>query len=513
MTPTTPPPPRDGGWRRTHPRTLLVHATWPLPPLTSLAAAAVATGGRIPPGTWIALAALTVSFAVVTAVGAVRWARTEFRVTGAALEVRTGVLTRRLRTVPLDRIRTVDLTATPLHRVLRLTALRAGTAGDGSGVPVLDALPVAEAGRLRGALLARASSGAATDDPVLARFSPRWLWYAPLTFWVVGGVLIAAGTVHRVLHGMGVDFWELGFVQRAFAAFGTVSPWLTVPAALLVLLAAGAVGAVALYAENWWDHRLEWADASTLRVRRGLFTTRTVTVGRARLRGVLLREPLLLRAGGGAAVRAVAGGLGDRDENRARSGLLPPAPRALAVRVAGGALRAPFPDPPLPGRGVPATLVRHPRAALRRRRLRGLLWVTLPGTALSAGCGVAFAPVLLPWAGAYAVVSAGVAWWAARAAYRALGHGLCGGHLVVRSGVFSRDTLALERSAVAAWTFSSTPFGRRAGLVTLTAAFAAGEGRHRIPDLAAARAPGFAAAAAPGIVEEFLVGADGGGRP
>ncbi|MGW1838811.1 PH domain-containing protein [Streptomyces sp. NPDC002067] len=499
------------GWRRTHPRTLLVHAAWPLPPLASLAGTAVVTGGRIPAGTWITLAALTVSFAVLTAVGAVRWARTGFRVTGAALEMRTGVLTRRLRTVPLDRIRTVDLTATPLHRVLRLTVLRAGTAGGGDGVLALDALPVAEAGRLRGELLARAASGAAADDPVLARFSPRWLRYAPLTFRVAGGVLIAAGTVHRVLHGMGVDFWELGFVRRMFAASGAASPWVVVPAALLVLLAAGAVGAVVLYAENWWHHRLEWTDASTLRVRRGLFTTRTVTIDRARLRGVLLREPLLLRAGGGAAVRAVAGGLGDRDENRARSALLPPAPRAVAVRVAGGVLRAPFPDPPLPGRGAPDAPARHPRAALRRRLLRGLGWVTLPGTAVLAGCGAAFAPVLLPWAGAYAVVSAAAVRWAARSAYRALGHGLYGDHLVVRSGVFGRDTLALERSAVAAWTFSSTPFGRRAGLTTLTAAFAAGEGRHRIPDLAAARAPAFAAAAAPGIVEEFLVTTGGDG--
>ncbi|MCZ0992476.1 hypothetical protein O1L44_04150 [Streptomyces noursei] len=36
-----------------------------------------------------------------------------------------------------------------------------------------------------------------------------------------------------------------------------------------------------------------------------------MTIERARLRGVVLREPLLLRAGGGALVRAVASGLGN----------------------------------------------------------------------------------------------------------------------------------------------------------------------------------------------------------
>src|SRR5205085_965125 len=148
---------------------------------------------------------------------------------------------------------------------------------------------------------------------------------------------VVAGAVYRMLHGIGIEPWKIGLVQRAWAAFGSGMLWLTVPAALLGLIALGSAGALVLYVENWWNYRLEWTDAHTLRVSHGLLTPRSVTIERARLRGVLLREPLLLRAGGGALVRAVAGGLGDREENRRRSALLPPAPRAEAVRVAGGA--------------------------------------------------------------------------------------------------------------------------------------------------------------------------------
>ncbi|MCB5905991.1 PH domain-containing protein [Streptomyces pinistramenti] len=518
--PSTPAPAVP--WRRLDPRTLLVHCGWLAAPLGSLGLTALATGGRITTGAWITLAAVAVSFAVVTALGLIRWARTAFRVTDESFEVRSGLLTRRLRSVPLHRIRTVDLTATPQHRLLGVTVLRAGTASpsESGGALSLEALTVAAARRLRAELLARADTEAAAGDPVLARFSLRWLRYAPLTFWVVGGVFVAVGTVYRVLDGIGIEPWKLGFVRRAAQEFGSSLLWLTIPAALLAVLAAGAIGATALYTENWWNYRLEWADSRTLRIRRGLFTTRAVTIERARLRGVLLREPLLLRAGGGALVRAVAGGLGNREENRKRSAVLPPAPRPLALRVAGGTLRSPFPDAEfadagVPGRPAPSAvgsdrpdrpaLARHPRAALRRRRLRGLLWVVLPGTLAFAGCGLAFAPVLLHAAWIFAVVATSAVLWLARDAYRTLGHGVHGRHLVVRSGTFSRDTLVLERDAIAAWTFTSTPVTRRAGLVTLTAAVAAGEMGYRIPDLAAADAPAFAADAAPGIIDAFLL--------
>ncbi|MER7155110.1 PH domain-containing protein, partial [Streptomyces lydicus] len=165
--------------------------------------------------------------------------------------------------------------------------------------------------------------------------------------------------------------------------------------------------------------------------------------------------------------------------------------------VASGALRAAFPEAePLAG---------HPRAALRRRRTRGLLFVVVPGAAVLAGLGVAFTPVLLHCAWIYAVVTTPVVWWLARDAYRNLGHGIRGAYLVARSGTFSRDTLALQRSAIAAWTFSTSPFTRRSGLVTLTAAVAAGEDGYRVRDLAAEAAPGFAATVTPGLLDEFLV--------
>ncbi|MFJ2742878.1 PH domain-containing protein [Streptomyces sp. NPDC087440] len=515
--------PAPDAWLRPDARTVLVHCGWLLPPLGSTVLTALATGGRFPPGALITLASLAVSFAAITGIGLLRWSRTRYRVTGDAFVLRGGVFSRTLRTVPLSRVRGVDLTATPLHRLLGLTVLRAS--GTGGAETVLNAVTRAEAERLRALLLARAD-GVRTGSPELSRVDWRWLRYAPLTFWVIGGVGVAAGTVYRVLDGIGIELWRVGFVRDAFTEFGRSALWLTVPAALVAVLALGAVGALVLYVENWWGYRAAWTDANTLTVRRGLLTTRSVAVERSRLHGVLLREPLLLRAAGGASATAVAGGLGSSEEAHARGALIPPAPRPEALRVAVGALTGAGASAGTgtgasvgtrtgvsPGTGTgdrgehPFTgvpLTPHPRVALRRRVVRGLLFAVLPGSVVLLVPGVLFSPVLLHLAWVYALVSTAVTLLLARDAYRSLGHALAGPHLLVRSGTFSRDTLALEREAISAWTLTTSPFTRRAGLVTLTAAVAAGEHGYHVRDMAPGDALALASAARPGILEEFL---------
>ncbi|WP_372407807.1 PH domain-containing protein [Streptomyces luteireticuli] len=486
-------PRHTGGWRRTDPRTPLAHCAWLGAPLGSLALTALATGGHPGARAWITLAVLGAVFAAITGAGALSWRLTRYRVTADAIELRTGLFTRRVRAVPLHRVRNVDLTAGPVLRLLGLVVLRAGTGGHG-GELKLEALGRSAAERLRRELLARAGSVDAAE-PVLSTADPRRLRYAPLTFWVFGGVLAAAGAVWRALDGMGIEPWRIGVVRHAFDAFGRSALWLTIPAGLLIVTALGVVGAVALYAENWWRYRLEWSDDATLRVRHGLFTTRSVSIERTRLRGVALREPLLLRYGGGATVRAVAGGLGNREENRKRSVLLPPAPRSEAVRVCTGVL----------GETVETGGLRaHPPVARRRRVVRLLVWGVAPVAVTLTVLGALLTPVLVWCAVGWVLVSVPVAYGLAGAAYRALGHAVRGRWLVVRAGALSGETTVLDRASVLAWTFTDTPFSRRAGVVTATAAVAAGEEGYRIRDMAAGEAAGFAEEVTPGMLREFM---------
>ena len=63
-------------------------------------------------------------------------------------------------------------------------------------------------------------------------------------------------------------------------------------------------GSMIVYALKFNGYRLTREADDTLHVRRGLLTTSAVTIEEARLRGVEVREPLLLRlAGRGAPVR------------------------------------------------------------------------------------------------------------------------------------------------------------------------------------------------------------------
>lgn len=440
-----------------------------------------------------------------------------------ALYAVSGWFWRRRRIVPLSRVESVTLRRGPLLRRYGL-AVVAVTTGSAAGAVRITGVPDADARRLTARLEEVASSrptavsrpGDGRGAGILAVGRAGWLRYAPLTFWVWGGVLIAGGTTWRILNALGVKPWRIGIFRRLWAGYGAGAPWLAGLLGLAVVTLLGVAGALAVHAGTWWRYRLERTPSGGLDVRRGLFATAVVSIEADRLCGVALREPLLLRAGGGASVRAVAGGLGDRERNRKRSVVLPPAPRAEALRVCaevlgvsaevlgtGGVIGAGG----VPGAGeLSGGLRPAPRVALRRRLVSALGWGVLPVALVLVGLGwLLDLPVLLWCAAGWAAVASPVVCALARDAYRALGYAVRGRHLVVRSGTFGRETVALDRSSVQGWTFTDTPFALRADVATLTAAVPAGEEGYRIRDIPAAEAAEFAEHAAPGIVREFLI--------
>jgi putative membrane protein len=92
----------------------------------------------------------------------IEWLRRTYRLEGGALRLEEGVLARKLRAVPFDRIQQVELVRKPLHRLLGVARLRVETAGGGSAAEVdLDVITVDEAQGLRSSLLrAKAQAGA-----------------------------------------------------------------------------------------------------------------------------------------------------------------------------------------------------------------------------------------------------------------------------------------------------------------------------------------------------------------
>ncbi|MEJ3655925.1 PH domain-containing protein [Actinomycetes bacterium KLBMP 9759] len=491
----------DVPWRRLDWRMLFVGPIGGLVRLAPVVAVVLVTGrpgdiGRF----WVAIA-----IGVLVVVGGVlRWRTTRYRITPERVELHSGWLRRQRRSVPRDRIRTVDLTARPIARLFGLTVVQvsaaSGAALEKTGLS-LDSVSKAEADRLRRELLDRSAfDGAPTaqDAPVvppgieLARLDWAWLRFAPLTFSSIAGIGAVGAAVFNLVDDFGIDPRDIGVVDAATDRLRAAPVWLAVLVLGVVLLVIAALGAMALFAERWYDYRLTREPDGTLRVKRGLLTRRSLSVSEDRLRGAEIAEPILLRAGRGGQCRALSTGI-SRD---AQGGALqPPVPRAEAHRVASVALREE------PSMITEARLRTHPRAAMGRRFSRALI----PAAAVVAAASwLGWAVPVLGWLGPASLLLLPAAAALALDRYRNLGHQLTARYLVTRQGSLVRTTVALQRAGVIGWTFRQSPFQRRSGLVVAEAFTAAGQSAYSVLDVGAAEAVALADATTPHLLTPFV---------
>jgi len=474
-------------WRRLDPRMLVVHPVAGLVRLLPAFAVVLLTGreGDLT-HVYISLGAA----AMIVVFGVLRWRFTQYRITPDRVELHSGWLRRQRRSVPRDRIRTVDLTARLEHRIFGLSVVKIGSATGGTGEHAglaLDAVSKAEADRLRRELLDRSqvvgstTPAAAPPSVELARLDWAWLRFAPLSFSSLAGIGIVAGALFNILNEAGANPGRLaGDAVERLARTGLAA---AIGLIAVTVLAAAVIGSLLLFAERWYGYRLTREPDGTLRVRRGLLTRRSLSVSERRLRGVEVAEPLLMRAGHGAQTKALAAGL----TKDSQGGVLqPPVPRAEAHRVASAAAQAP------PEEITCAPLRPHPPAARRRRLTRAIG----PTLVLVAAAFVLDARVLGPVSLLFPPAMALVGWDRARV----LGHTLTRGYLVACQGSVVRRTVALQRSGVIGWRVRQSPFQRRAGVVTVEAVTAAGGGAYSVLDVAPADAVALMAAVDPGVV-------------
>jgi putative membrane protein len=479
------------GWQRLDPRMLLVYPVKELarflPVVIGVFVAGTASGG---PGAWWQLAGV----GVPVVLGVLRYVTTSYRIAQGRVELRRGLLNRHVLSTPVDRVRTVDITAPPVHRLLGLTSVRIGTgtaSSDEDDSLDLDGLPAERARRLRAELLTAGSGAPEQEQAAVLELDPAWVRYAPLTssgLVLTAGVLGLSSQVVDTLGGVRID------ARRLSDGAGGWSLWIAVPLGLLALAAMVALLSIGGYVVTNWGFRVTHTGPSpggAWHLRRGLLTTRETTIDEERLRGVVIGEPLGLRLARGARASAIVTGLG-----RGQSGgavLVPPAPRRVVERVAGDVLRTSAPlTGPLTGHGPRARTRRYARALGPAVLLAATAVVLALVTDLPR-----WVPVLLLAGLPIAAVLA-----ADRAA--ALGHALVEGHVVVRSGSLNRRREALEVDGVIGWNLRSTWFQRRAGLTSLVATTAGGRQAVTALDIPEAAAVGVALAATPDLVAPFL---------
>jgi putative membrane protein len=460
--------------------------------------------------------------------GALPWLTTHYRLTDSQIQVRSGILNKTTSTAPLDRVRSVDLEASLLHRVLGLQKVQVGTGVDDDRI-TLDALATADAHALRTSLLGRRvvaapqvveppyASGPEAADPstdpstdpsagpsaepapayapapvapasamALATIDWSWLRFAPFSLGrlvlLVGGL----GVLSQVADELPI--WNEDTATSAWE-------WLTQFAvvAIVVVLAVGGLAlwlvvSVAGYVLQWWGFRL-LREHGSLHLTSGLLTTRSITVEEAKVRGVEVTEPVLMRLVGGAELSTLATGV-----ESGVTQVLPPCPRTVAVGVGEAVLErtGPLTDP----------LVEHGPRARRRawfRQLRNALDVIV-----LLAVGWWWFDLTWWWLGALGAGLLVLAAVVGEVSYRHLGHALAGDHLVAGSGTLARVRTVLEIDGIIGWVVSQSWWQRRIGLADLTATTAAGTERVVVRDVRLEVAVALADAATPGLLGDFV---------
>jgi putative membrane protein len=427
--------------------------------------------------------------AVLTAVVVLEWLRRTYTLGEGAMRIEEGVLARRRRLLPFDRIQQVDLVRKPLHRLLGVATLRVETAGGSGGSEAdLEVIALAEAERLRATLLrARAaavgapgappaSAGnaeAGPDERTLLRLSP-------------GQVALAGLTSMRGLAALAVFGWVFQEVPRSLidrltsridpeTLAPSTTPALLLAGVLVIAVLLGLAAASGLVTDFGF---VLARSGDNLVVRRGLLERREAVVPLARVQVVRVDESLLRRGLGFAALRIQSAGRAGHGDATANHLSVPILAAAQVDRLLGEVL---------PGAAPLPALLRPPPAARRRAIVRRVV----PVLALAAVLAVALWPLTgwLRGAGAGAALAAvALAALAGEAAYRNLGHASQGSFLTARRGALNRSTAVVPAAKAQSARVQSSFFQRRAGLATLLVDVAGGGAVPRVTDEAVATA-------------------------
>ncbi|MFE6509092.1 PH domain-containing protein [Nocardioides sp. NPDC057767] len=519
-TPEVPEPPAvpDAEWQRLAGWTAIVS---PLSTLRqAVIPAAVGAFGAGQANVFIGLL-VAAGIAVVAALaGLVPWLTTTYRVTPTHLEVRKGLLNRTTLTARLDRVRSVDLNSTLIHRALGVTKVNVGTGVD-EGQIMLDSLTKDAAARLRRELLHAAPSTPSTASTpstdgapgdasaeerqpagvVIAKLDWSWIKYAPLNLKnlaiAMGGLGAVFGAFSDLIpwESLGIRVTD-GEVNGVPVEEVVRTLFIAVPIAVLGALVVWAVGSCVGYAVRWWDLQVvreQGREGTTLRRSFGLTSTRATTVEEAKVRGATSTVGPLIGLAGGADLNLLTTGLDDNSP-----AVLPTAPESVVSTVGTDILGEDAFSAELTGHGP-----KPRRRYWFRAAVATVVWtlVALVPTVLIGVLGdtwIWWIPVVV------LVVALALGMLGAELRHRHLGHALTDRYLVVRSGSYTAVRTALQTDGIIGWRVRQTFFDRRIGLAQVTAMTAAGQEHVSVPDVPLETAVALAAAATPRTVSGFV---------
>jgi putative membrane protein len=325
--------------QRLHPLSPLLHSA----KLIAALIAAISFQGFAQLGVRGFLGTIIIGMCFVVAYSVLTWLVTGYHVVGRELRIYDGVLVRRTRAIPLERLQTVELVRPLLARLTGLAELRLEVVGGGKTEAPLAFLTAADAATLRQRLLALAARiGAPAENqpyavPETAALSPTPATQAehPLHTVVNREVVISQLLTPQVL-----------FLPVAIA-FVVIQYWFGTRAWSWVVFASMAAAIIGVIQQpvrrimSDWNFRLAVQDPPPgkpypgLRIRQGLTETHSQTVPVNRVQAVGVTWPLLWRRRQWLRARIDVAGYGPQQASRPYDRLLPVGELETARRLAG----------------------------------------------------------------------------------------------------------------------------------------------------------------------------------
>ena len=401
---------------------------------------------------WIIVAApLLLAFFIVY--GIFYWLRYLFYISGQELRVEYGVMVRKKRYIPFERIQSVQITAGVLLRLFGLVKVQVETAGGGKEAEfVLAALPRKTALELQTILQAGGKPMADAPDEMESieyKLSTRSLLLLASTSNGIGvaisAILVILSQLDDFLPQMNV--WEKVATYAEHMASAMVS--LIIMAVFILILLAwllSLIGTIIRF--SGFQLRRE---SDSIKINRGLFEKQQLSIPIKRIQAVKVVEGLLRQPFGMVSVQVVSiSNIGAKGEGKV---LFPLLPRAELPE---------FLEKVAPEFVMPLAFQSLPRQAKRRY----LLINTIPALIIAI-----LSSVFLPW-GYVAFILPLLGVWLGNKQYHDAGYQMEGNTLILRSRKLGRETTIIPRRRIQSLHVSQNPFQIRSGLSNLKVAIA-----------------------------------------
>ncbi|MEN6391210.1 MAG: PH domain-containing protein [Syntrophomonas sp.] len=395
------------------------------------------------------------------AYGVLYWARYVFYIKGQELRMESGVLIRKKRYIPFERIQTVQISAGILQRLLGLVKVQVETAAGGKKAEfVLEALPRQKAEELSSLLQAKEnySQGSHLGKAAVEyTLSTRSLLLLASTSNSIGVAIAAIAAVSQFNDIFtSVHIWEkLGaFLKDIVAGEAGLIIFLVITL-LFVAWLLSLLGTVIRFA----GFRMT-RDDKKIKISRGLFEKQQTTIPLNKIQSVRLIEGVLRQPLGMQSVQVVS--VSNIDAKSEGSMIAPLLPKSQLTRFMGVFL--PEFILPSPLQGLPG-----------KAKARYYLVNILPALAIAT-----LSAVFIPW-GFLAFILVPLAAWLGKKQYQDAGWQVAGSSLVLRKRRLARVTTIIHRNRIQSLSVSRSFLQERKKLNSLTIAFAFGTNNgHRV---------------------------------